>query len=208
MKRAGILVVAALTSVIGLSSSARAAQVNFEDPAAQLTPAPWGANYGHTPGQLVLSEDGIDVSVKQFFLGASYIGFFKAEPGGVYASLFDSTALSLDNISARFDFTGLGFEVDQVTIEYQEFGGGDNFRVNDWTGFELTSMMGIPTNVAPGVTASVADGVITLNGPITSFQIGGQELGIDNIVAVPEPGTLLLLGLGGLTLLRRRTLRR
>lgn len=208
MKRKGILVVAALTSVIGLSSSVRAAQVNFEDPAAQLTPAPWGANYGHTPGQFVLSEDGINVSVEEFFLGASYIGFFRGEPGGVYASLFDSTALSLDNISARFDFTGLGFQVDQVTIEYQEFWGTDNFAVNGWTLFEMTSMMDIPIDVAPGVTASVADGVITLTGPITSFQIGGQELGIDNIVAVPEPATLLLLGLGGLTLLRRRTLRR
>ncbi|MDO8629321.1 MAG: PEP-CTERM sorting domain-containing protein, partial [Phycisphaerales bacterium] len=57
--------------------------------------------------------------------------------------------------------------------------------------------------IAPGVTASADSDSITLSGSVSRFLIGGQELAIDNIIAVPEPTCLALLGIGGLVLLRR-----
>ena len=65
-------------------------------------------------------------------------------------------------------------------------------------------MTDLPANVAPGVSALVTGDMITLTGVVNRFQIGGQELAIDTIVAVPEPATLGLLGLGAATLMLRR----
>ena len=62
----------------------------------------------------------------------------------------------------------------------------------------------IETHTPPGITATVDDRFVTLTGNIDSFRIGGQELYIDNITAIPEPATLLLLGAGGVWLMRRR----
>jgi hypothetical protein len=48
-------------------------------------------------------------------------------------------------------------------------------------------------------------GIIYITGGnIQSFTIGGQQLYIDNITTVPEPATIMLLGLGSLGLLRNR----
>ena len=43
-------------------------------------------------------------------------------------------------------------------------------------------------------------------GPIALFKLGGQELWIDDVRIIPEPGALLLVasGLLGFALLRRR----
>ena len=162
----------------------------------------YGGAFGQTPGDVVLSQDGIAMSVEDFFLG-TFTGFIKAEVGGLYDDFFPTTPLSMDNIAARFDFADVGFDVTVVTLEYQEFGGADNFAVNDFTLYELGSLNDLPVAVAPGITASVVDGVITLTGPVDSFQIGGQELAIDNVAAIPEPASILLLGLGAAAFLKR-----
>ena len=163
----------------------------------------FGQAFGNTPGEIVLTQGGIAMSVEEFFLG-TFVGFIRAEVGGRYDEYFPTTPLELDNIGVRFDFADVSFDVTHVTLEYQEFGGGNNFAVNDHTLYEVSPLSDLPVDVAPGVTASVDAGVITLVGEIDSFQIGGQELGIDNIVAVPEPMSMLLLGLGGVALMYRR----
>jgi hypothetical protein len=173
----------------------------------------YGSAYGHTPGEVVFTQEGIAVSVENFYLG-SFVGLIKAEIGGAYDDSFPTTPLELDNISAGFDFTGLGFDVTNVTLEYREFGGDDNFAVNGHTLYRLAELTDIPLNVAPGITADVIeqDGIVltaAAGHQIDSFLIGGQELGVDTIVAVPEPTTALLLSLAGFAALtlRRRTRR-
>lgn len=178
-----------------------AAQIDFET-------VPLGTSFGSNtvgdfPGRIVLSQDSIDLSVENFFEG-TFVGFDRAEIGGIYGEFFATTPLGLDNISARFDFSRVGFSVTEVTLEYQEFGGVTNFAVNDGPILELLDIADIPLDVAPGVQAIVGHNTITLLGDIHSFQIGGQELAVDTIVAVPEPTTLALLALGGLAFLRRK----
>ncbi len=189
-----------LTAIAGFAGSESfATTMDFESIASGTA---FGQAFGHTPGEVVLTRDGIAMTVEEFFLG-TFTGFIKAEVGGLHDGFFPTTPLSLDNIGARFDFAGVGFNVTIVTLEYQEFGGADNFAVNDYTLYELGPLTDLPVNVAPGVTASVDGGAITLTGLIESFQIGGQELAIDNITAIPEPTSILLLGLGSALLHRR-----
>lgn len=191
----------ALAICIGLcmTSSADTAQIDFET-------VPLGTVYGapnDSPSDVVLSQDGIDMSVEQFRLG-TFVGFFRAEIGGAYGVFFPTTPIGLNNISLQFDFADVGFDVNLVTVDYLEFGGMSNFSVNGLPPFELASLDDIPTNVGSGITASVAGNVITLSGDIDRFLVGGQEIALDNIIAIPEPTTLILMGYAGVVLLARR----
>jgi PEP-CTERM motif len=166
-----------------------------------------GTKYGEAPllnfpGQVVLTEpaqNGIDMSVEQFFF-QQYVGFFQAEVVGSS----NNHQLAIDNISVLFDLTNVGFNVTSLTLQYSELGGEDNFAVNGGSIRQLARLTNIPANVAPGVTALVDGGLITLTGKIDSVLIGGQELTVDTIVAVPEPTSMILLAVGGVLALRRR----
>lgn len=149
------------------------------------------------PSQLVLEEDGIRLFLEEFRLHR-FVGFFEAQvvDGG-------DNALRLDNMSVLIDLDQVGFPVNSLTLEYMELGGNDNFAVNGGPILQLDDLTEIPTDIAPGVIATVDEGIITLTGLIDRVLIGGQELTIDTIVAVPEPASLVLLGVGGAWILRR-----
>ncbi len=168
-------------------------------------PTVFGADSGNAPGDVALTQDGITMTVEEFLLGSS-IGFDRAEIGGVYADNFSTDPLSLDNISVLFDFTGLGSNISLVTLEVQDFGvdGGSNLSVN---GQMLVDLSNLPMSVAPGVSVTFTDDLMVLSGPISTLQIGGQELGIDTVTAVPEPSALVLLGIAAAGALRRRRIR-
>ena len=205
MKRLGTSVLSAFLATALATCGASAATFDFDGVPVGTR---FGVLEGHVPGEAVLTQDGILMSVETFYLGP-FEGFHYAEVGGQYAAFFPTTPLETNNISVFFDFGDVGFDVGMVTVEYREFGGADNFAVNEHTIYELGSLLDLPLDVAPGVTAAVSEGpneimLITLIGDIDSFRIGGQELTIDTIIAVPEPASLALLALGGTLLLRRR----
>jgi len=200
--------VALLATTLGcLATSAIAgspAVVDFDDPSSLLFPSPYGQAFGNTPGQVVISQNGINMSLDIFLSDPSPAGFFKAEIDGPLKDSFPTNPLELDNISAMFDFSAVGFSVTQVTLDFEKLGGTENFAVNGGGVLQRINLPDLPANIAPGVTASVIDGTVTLSGPISSFLIGGQELAIDNVTAVPEPSSLLLLFGGAIAVFRRR----
>lgn len=163
----------------------------------------FGAAAGDSPNDFVYEQDGIRMSVDHLLVNGVQ-GFLTAEVGGRYASFFDSNPLDLNNISVRLDFRHLGFAVTGVSLEFIELGPLSNFAVNDDTLYQLSSMHELPFDVAPGVHAEVVGNIINLEGAIDEVLIGGQELAIDTILAIPEPATLLLLALGGVALRKRR----
>lgn len=161
-----------------------------------------------TPGDVVLTQEGIDMSVELYMLGG-FSDFFAAEVGVNQVPELPTQSLALDNISVAFDFADVGFEVGLVTLDFRDLGGTSNFVVNGSTLHIIDPLSDLPPNVAPGVTAEVAGTTVRLTADegtnITGVGIGGQELFIDNIVAfVPEPTTLALIALGMGALLRRR----
>jgi hypothetical protein len=184
-----------VAAVCGISPICLAATMEFESVPVGTK---YGAGFGNLPGQVVLTENGIKMSVEQFFF-QQFTGFFQAEVTGPA----NDHELTIDNISVLFDLTALPFNVSSLTLQYSELGGEDNFAVNGGSILQLPNITNIPVNVAPGVTALVDGGRITLTGGIDRVLIGGQELSVDTVVAVPEPTSLLLLGTGGALLLRR-----
>jgi len=184
-----------VAAVCGISPICLAATMEFESVPVGTK---YGAGFGNVPGQVVLTENGIKMSVEQFFF-QQFTGFFQAEVTGPA----NDHELTIDNISVLFDLTALPFNVSSLTLQYSELGGEDNFAVNGGSILQLPNLINIPVNVAPGVTALVDGGRITLTGDIDRVLIGGQELSVDTVVAVPEPTSLLLLGTGGALLLRR-----
>lgn len=190
---------AALVAMIVLVAQGRAATIDFETVAIGTM---YGGPVGDAIGLPVLDQDGIFMSLAEFLYdGETHFG--DATIGGRYAALFETTPLELDHINVEFNFSHIGFLPTLVTIEYIHFGGPSNFSVNGQEIRELTFLSDLPVDVAPGVTAIVSDTMIELIGPIKSFVIGGQELSIDNITAIPEPSVLALLMAGTLLALRR-----
>ncbi|MBU0719250.1 MAG: PEP-CTERM sorting domain-containing protein [Planctomycetes bacterium] len=203
MKRSITVTFPSLIAMILAAPTSFAVTMDFDfDPVGTI----YGATAGHVPGQPVYSEDGILMTVEEFYLGG-FTGFYEAEVGGAYQMAFPTTALSLDNISVKFHLTDVGFPVDYFSAEFAQFGPAINFSVNDGPVLELALMEDIPADVAPGITASVHDGLIELfpvGDVLQTVLVGGQELGIDTIQVTPEPGTLALLGVGVVSLIRRR----
>lgn len=210
-----------LAAVLVCAPPSRAATMTF-NPAGSDVSAVFGASGSspNSPGQVVYEEDGIAMSVEEFLLGGSSF-FVAAEIGGRFSPIFPTPVLELSNISTQFDLTGAGFDVDLFTLEFFEMSVVQNFSVNGQTIRELSSLIelnNLAVEVAPGVVASVNIGpiiagelnglltiqTVTSDAAITRVLVGGQELLIDNIVAVPEPTCALLLGAGVVALWRRR----
>lgn len=191
---------------LALSASAQPAVVDFEG-------IPLGTQYGgvvgDVDGDLVLTDEGIDVRVRTFTEGMfSTLGF--AEIGGINDDDFPTTPLSLNNIVMEFDFTNLAFAVNKVTFEYSDQGGTENLVVNgvkeELSDFIDASAVlnGVSVSVTEFPTKFGVEGVVTLEGAISTIGIGGQEVGIDNVTATPAPSSLGLLLAGGLLARRRR----
>ncbi len=188
----------------------RAATVDFES----VRPGTrWGTETGQQPGDPALGEADIIMSVETFFVGPDQTEFFRAEVPDVqgrFAQAFPTQELTLDGINVLFDFSALRFDVDFVSLDFLDFGGASNFSVNGGTPFILNPLSNLPADVSPGVSATVVGGtrieLASTSTNITSLLIGGQELVIDNVSAIPEPATMLLL-LAGMALLARRRFR-
>lgn len=202
--RAGCIHKALMIVAIGMMNTiGTAATVDFETVSSGTV---YGQDTGEKPGDVVLSQDNIDMSVEKFIFD-SFKHFNLAEIDGIHAETFDTHALSLTNISVLFDFSHIGFAVDWVTLEFDDFGGGSNFIVNNQTLHILDPLSDLPFDVAPGITATIDQGMITITGVsqnINSILIGGQEMVIDNVVAIPEPASCILILAGGFMLSVRR----
>ena len=115
--------------------------------------------------------------------------------------------ISMGNVNLDFDFGG---PQTTVSFQYAEFGGNVNLTVNgtllnfeDYISMDGMNAGGAMVSVSEDMPGSNS-GSVTVVGNITQFSTGGQELNIDDVRFVPAPGAVALLGLGGVTLLRRR----
>jgi len=173
-----------------------------------------GTTFGvptHEAGEFAFSQNDVLVHVDPLIVreNPQETVFFQAIIGGAAQDDFPTTPLYADNIAIRFEFSELDFLVTSATLEYKILSEASvqNLAVNGGDVFVGLDLGLAPSEIAPGITAMVDGGLITLSADpgfsIFSLVIGGQELGIDNLVAVPEPGALVLLGVGCLVVSRR-----
>ena len=192
---------------------ASASMVTFES----LTLGTTYNGSGYSQGDLIFSEDGIDVTIEEFLWSPgnpTFGGFAMVAspstpvPGAGTFDFGSGQLMGINNISLEFDFTNLGFAVDHVTVNYANNGGNENVSVNGGA-IESSLISNAPANIAPGVTLATSfDNIagywtLDLTGPIDSMRIGGQEFAIDNVIATPEPSTLVLLAAAALVATRR-----
>lgn len=200
-------VFASLVVATGLSYGA---MVNFEDPA--LLGKIYGAPAGDAPGDVVHAEEGITMATVVFSAPGpifSQATIVKPPVSFFNPAINPTQTLNVNNIGLEFDFTALG-NVRKVSFDYAELGGTNNFEINS-TGLQLfadfpalASPAGFNVQVVP-ITAEEGRVAIEAVGadPIRFLRLSGQELSLDNITAVPEPSSVLWIGMP-LLLLRRR----
>ena len=198
----------ALLAALALAACSGADQVTAVDPEAAtprlaLAPAcvefnvpPLGTVFGapipNPPGAVVFVENGVKVSVNRFYDFAlnPYYNWARIEmpplPFGA-----GKTARS-NNINIGFDYSALPFVPKAVRFRWLDLGGFENLFVNGvgpYVGeLDAAAIVIAGITVTPNSWPVVGgdEGTITLSGGlIHKFQVGGQELWIDQVCAFP-----------------------
>lgn len=171
-----------------LSTATHAVVLDFED----LT---LGTSYnvGDT-----FNTSGVDVVVRPFTFsggGTTSAGFTQVQDGGLAGG--SGNELAVNNVLLEFQFGS----ITGLSLGFGEYGGNLNLLINgDFRNFNTFS--DIDGLVIGGVGVSVVNGfgndigALSLTGVINDFAIGGQELWIDNVNAVPVPAAVWLFGSG------------
>lgn len=164
--------------------------VEFGPPPAAGTV--WGSPVGHVPGQLVHTENSIDVLVRPFFWVGGGSAFNYAEidlPPIVFAN---GQAAETNNINLQFYFGNLTWLPTKVFFNYLDLGGNENLSVNG-SAFYVGDIALAPAvvggrnvNVTSAPVWGGTTGTVTIwGGSIKHFTTGGQEYFIDKVCAVP-----------------------
>lgn len=174
-----------------------------------------GSTDGDVVGDFLFSEDGVDVFAEEF---RNLAGEDTTSPTSFVevtdtATGFDSQSLSWSgNLSLRFDFTGLGFNVERVEVDYIDAGGPKTVGVNgDLVGVSDFGDAGdddFDDDVGVSVMDAGFGGSSTLvfeGADIDSITVGGDAMVLGEVTAfVPAPGAAALAIPAALLGLRRR----
>ncbi len=95
--------------------------------------------------------------------------------------------MNTNNVNLRFDFGPLG--LNGLTMKIGEYGGNLNLQVNgEFRNFgNFDELDGSPfggTAIAVSGGTGNDTGIVTINGHVQSFAVGGQELWIDDVCAL------------------------
>lgn len=180
-RRSRSLVLAALTTLTAVAGVAAASPAGAT--CLDFTAPPAGTTYVLGP---VFATPGYAFSMAQFqwSTGAWTADHSEISPSNL-AGGTPPKELLVDNITPTLNFTA---GVNQVTFRFAEFGGNVNLRVNG--GFvnlnDLPPLFGAVVggaNIAGWAVPVFGGymGVMTINGNIGRFGVGGQELFIDDV---------------------------
>lgn len=163
--------------------------IDFGPPPAAGTQ--YGTPAGNVPGDVVLTANGISMSVQDFrWVGGG--GTFNSGRVETPPVAFGSgQTLRSNNLNFGFDFSGLGGGVTSVSFDYLDLGGFENISVNGQPVPIFAGEFASAPSPVGGVNISVTAmtvpggkrGSVTLTGAIQQIRIGGQELWIDNVCA-------------------------
>lgn len=144
-------------------------------------------------GEVIFAEAGIPVAVEYFHwnTGGTF-GTCIVHPA--FSDFGQGQIMGTNNINLKFDFTQLGFQVEEVTFEYADQGGFENLSVNGGAVYvgeldEAPSPPGMMMNVTTTTFSGGIKGFATLTGAIDTLMVGGQEFWLDNICVYYMVGT-------------------
>lgn len=133
--------------------------------------------------------------------GGSWIGSSDVDVNGIWSMIYFAPSSALANLNTfELDFTS----IDQnsfVTVMWQSGSAGATGQANVNASNSLQQIVVSATNVDAGFDwNNVTSVMFTVNGP------AGLDFKVDQLKseAVPEPASIIALGLGGLALIRRR----
>lgn len=153
--------------------------------------APFGTQYGtpagHSPGNLIYTENGIDVILRNFYWTptSSTFNFCQIDPP--FSGFGFNKIMQTNNINLEFYFGFLPYPVTCVTFIFADLGGIENISlgtmppyIGDLTGYIPPSGYTFTTSTAP--IPGGLRGTATLYGSyIDTLIVGGQELWLDSI---------------------------
>lgn len=161
------------------------------------------------------TTSGIQVQVQQFYpvIGLPLSGTAVVDDSMTAGGW--GKELTLNNADLKFLLDFNGYPAGGIALLFSELSGDVNLGINDDVR-RAADFTGMPSNIG-GAQVSVSGyplgAILTITGDIRSLTIGGQELSIDSVLAceskeiggkVPEPTTIVLLGLGSLGVLMGR----
>lgn len=192
--RRGALAACALAALAGPATAqqrqARAC-VRFDQPL--IVGTMFGAAEGQKPGDTILTENGIAVTLETYHQADGGAGFGQASVDAMLVPGGTRQSLRTNAIAVRFDFTGLPYPAKGASFHYVDFGGSKDLAANDDKPLAdgIVAMAGRMTggttvSVTTGPTAADSTpGTVTLSGPIKSLSVGGRDFWIDAVCAEP-----------------------
>ncbi len=159
-------------------------------------PPPAGTLYGSPAGNVsgdvvMVAPNGIEMFVYDFrwMGGGGTFNLARIEMPSV--PFGTGQTINTNNINLEFDFSGVGFPVSRVELQYLDMGGFENLGVNGQpVPIYAGELSAAPSPIA-GVNVSVTStpvpggktGTLVLTGAVQKLRIGGQEFWIDNVCA-------------------------
>jgi len=159
--------------------------VDFEQFPAGLL---FGPIVGISPGDVILGEEGLSVSLEEISLSNGQIEFQNASINDDNFGGLEGNYFFMGNNSVLLDFSTAEGAVQEVCFDFVDGGGEENFSVNgspvtitqDFSEIADLDIPGVTITVSSGGTSNLS-GSVCLSGNIESLLVGGQELGIDNV---------------------------
>ncbi|HEX8695017.1 MAG TPA: hypothetical protein VF746_21580 [Longimicrobium sp.] len=150
----------------------------------------YGAPVATPINAVVFVENGVRVSVHRFFTaGGAFYNLMRIE--NAFGGFGAGQIARANNINIGFDYTGVGFAVNAVRLEWRDAGGVENLQVNASGTFigELdtppAALGGVGVSSSSFAIPGGDQGTTTLTGPVSRFRVGGQEFWIDRVCAFP-----------------------
>jgi hypothetical protein len=159
--------------------------VDFEQfPAGLLL----GPAIGLSPGDVILGEEGLSVSIEEIQYANGTTGFLNASINNDNFGGLEGNYIFMGNNSLLLDFSSAEGAVQQVCFDFVDGGGEENFSVNGSPVTITNDFIEIANLNIPGVNidltlidANLLTGTVCITGVIESLLVGGQEFGVDNV---------------------------
>jgi len=141
------------------------------------------------PGDVIIVEDGIEVSVVDFFWDPTTTHFGNCKIVDPFPGFGDGPLMSVNNINLLFNFNPIA-PSSLISLEFADFGGFENLEINGHQIFIDELSWNLPGNPAPDITLFYSTNLTTqgflrtkllIYGDVRTLLIGGQEFFIDNI---------------------------